>query len=106
MICLFCLLSFPPFAFTLDGIWYLNDTKIPRMVKKTHRAAGLPESTLITGAESFAPHVLQKKISCGSGNATAVSKRCCSGVKKPCSLGQGFLSHGYAPPLIPATVSA
>lgn len=108
MICLF--VSFPPFAFTLDCIWYLNDTKSPRMIKETHSLWGCfrqnPESTLTVGAESFAPHVLQKEISFGSGNATVVSEWSCSGVRKPCSRGQGFLSRGYVPPLTPTTASA
>lgn len=101
-------LSFPPF-FSTDCICYLNSTKTPRMGEETHPAVGLPQTKSLVYSHHecvvHTPHMLQKTISFGNGNAAFVSKCCCAGVSEPFSLGQGFLSHGYSASLTPANIS-
>lgn len=87
---------------------------VPEWHKKPYdgegnRAVGLPQTKSWVYSHQWcrvlAPHVLQKEISFGIGNATVVSKYCCRGAGKLCSLRQGFLSHGFAFSLTPTIVS-
>lgn len=59
-----CLLSYSPFAFILEHIWYLNDTKIPRMVKNTQGCGAASDkilSLLSSLVQSPLHHICNKR---------------------------------------------